>query len=74
MLQAVETGSSKEDVIALMHIYQKMGGSGWTNKSGWEGGWDLSEWKGITVSADRVDKLNLKNNNVVSGTLVCVCA
>ncbi len=49
------------DSLALIQIYNDMGGAEWTNNDGWLSNLPLEDWNGITIQEDRVDKLRLFN-------------
>jgi len=51
------------DSLALAAIYNKMGGTKWTDNTNWLDG-SVATWKGITVSEGRVTKLELYSNNL----------
>lgn len=52
------------DSLALVNIYDSMGGTGWTNQTNWLSG-NLNTWYGITVRNGRVTKIDLSNNNLI---------
>lgn len=59
-----------DDKLALMMVHLRMGGHNWKRNYGWEQDLHLREWEGVTVSNEyRVTTLDLKDNNVTSGTL-----
>ena len=51
----------ESDSLALIQIYNDMGGEQWTNNDGWLSNLPLEDWNGITIQGDRVDKLRLFN-------------
>ncbi len=55
------------DSVALVTLFNAMGGSSWTTKAGWLTG-PLSTWYGVTVRNKRVVKLQMYSNNI-SGAL-----
>lgn len=56
------------DSLALVQIYNDMGGSQWSNSEGWLTSSPLEEWNGVTIDENRVSKLRLFNVGL-SGTL-----
>ncbi len=52
------------DSLALLSIYQSTDGDNWTNNTNWLSAEPVSTWHGITVSGDRVTKIELSNNNL----------
>ena len=52
----------ESDSLALVALYDSTDGANWTNT------WDLNEpvnsWYGVTVNANRIQQLNLNNNNL----------
>ena len=57
-----------EDRDALVALYHATGGDGWTDRTNWLTGADLSTWHGVTVSDGRVAQLGLYRNNL-SGSI-----
>lgn len=55
------------DSLALVDIYNTMGGANWKTKTNWLSG-NVSTWYGVTTACDRVTGLDLNNNNL-TGTL-----
>ena len=51
------------DSLALVSIYNAMGGANWKNKTNWLTG-KVSTWYGVTTLCDRVTELDLNNNNL----------
>jgi Leucine-rich repeat (LRR) protein len=60
---AKSKAANTTDSLALVSIYNAMGGTAWTNKTNWLSG-KMSTWYGVTTSAGRVRGLNLKSNNL----------
>jgi DNA-binding beta-propeller fold protein YncE/Leucine-rich repeat (LRR) protein len=60
---ALSKQANSSDSLALVSIYNAMGGTAWTNKSNWLSG-KMSTWHGVIESAGRVRGLNLKSNNL----------
>jgi Leucine-rich repeat (LRR) protein len=58
---------NQTDSLALVTIYNTMGGASWKNKTNWLTG-NVSSWYGVTTTCDRVTGLDLNNNNL-TGTL-----
>ena len=50
--------------LALIELYNKMGGTSWTNATGWAGGGPLGNWHGVSVENGRVTSLSLPNNSL----------
>ncbi len=60
-----------QDSLALLALYNATGGSEWNDKEGWNegrGGPPVRDWSGISVTGNRVTKLELPNNNL-TGTI-----
>lgn len=56
---AIETGGvAEQDSLALVAIYQKMGGVNWYSKKNWLQR-PVSSWEGVTVKGERVTGLEL---------------
>jgi len=53
----------EKDSLALVALYNSTDGDNWTNNENWKTG-QLDTWHGITVTGDRVSKVNLSNNNL----------
>lgn len=51
------------DSLALVDLYNNLDGPNWTNHDQWLEG-PVSDWFGITVKDNRVEQLNLSNNNL----------
>jgi Leucine-rich repeat (LRR) protein len=58
----------EQDSLALVAFYNSTGGSEWTINDNWLTGAPVSSWYGVTVSGNRVEQLDLYENNLV-GTL-----
>jgi Leucine-rich repeat (LRR) protein len=57
------------DSLALVAIYNAIGGASWSNSTNWlVGGQPVNTWAGVSVSSDRVSSLNLNYINA-SGVL-----
>ncbi|MEM8893404.1 MAG: leucine-rich repeat domain-containing protein, partial [Bacteroidota bacterium] len=60
----------ESDSLALVALYNATDGPNWTNQTGWEiingvgAPTPVSDWFGVTVSADRVTQLTLTANNL----------
>lgn len=48
----------------LKKLFDSLGGSSWTNKTGWNTDADLKDWYGITMSGDKIASIILKSNNL----------
>lgn len=48
----------------LKKIYDSLGGSSWTNKTGWNTEAELKDWYGITMNGNKISSINLKSNNL----------
>jgi hypothetical protein len=64
----LKISSLQRDRLALLAIYDAMGGASWTVGSNWPSLIDITTWQGINVTSNRVISLNLANNNL-SGIL-----
>lgn len=53
-----------QDSLALVDLYDTADGSHWTNHTNWLTSAPISSWYGITVSNNRVVKINFLNNNL----------
>jgi len=53
-----------QDSLALVAIYDNMGGTSWFRKSNWKTNNPVSTWNGVGVSGGRVTELNLFLNNL----------
>lgn len=49
---------------ALLAIFEKTGGTNWTNKTGWNTDSPLKDWYGVKVSGDYVTEIDLTDNNL----------
>ncbi|MBL7994178.1 fibronectin type III domain-containing protein [bacterium] len=56
------------DSLALVALYDSLGGTNWTNQNNWKSSNPVSQWFGITVTpyaaVSRVTAINLYNNNL----------
>ncbi len=52
------------DSLALIALYDAMGGDNWTNNTNWKTG-PVSSWHGISTSGNRVTGIDLLANNLV---------
>ncbi|HEY9623287.1 MAG TPA: DUF4347 domain-containing protein [Crinalium sp.] len=70
----VKPALNAQDYAALKALYQNTGGANWTDNTGWKD-WDfnsttppalsiVSQWKGVSLTGDRVTTLDLYNNNL----------
>jgi Leucine-rich repeat (LRR) protein len=55
--------TSPSDSLALVNLYNITDGNNWINKSNWLNG-PVELWYGVNVSENRVDRLDLNNNNL----------
>ena len=53
---------------ALLALFEKTGGTSWTNKTGWNTDIPYKEWYGVKTSGDYVTEIDLTGNNL-TGTL-----
>lgn len=53
---------------ALIAIYNATNGASWTKNTNWLSDEPVSEWHGVTVTGNKITKLNFYNNNL-TGTL-----
>ncbi|MDR1517720.1 MAG: leucine-rich repeat domain-containing protein [Dysgonamonadaceae bacterium] len=58
----------QSDSLALADLYHTAGGSGWTTKWTLTSG-NIAQWKGVTVTDERVSGLELPSNNLVGNIL-----
>jgi hypothetical protein len=56
-----------QDSLALAALYDATGGPGWANHANWLSG-PVSTWYGVTVSGDRVTRIELRGNGL-SGSI-----
>ncbi len=56
--------TSVVDSLALVTLYDSLGGDLWTNNSEWKSSSPISKWFGVTISCGKVIKLDLQSNNV----------
>lgn len=54
----------QSDSLALLQIYDDMGGTEWTNVENWRSDMPLELWTGIIIGNDRVTGLSLRNKNI----------
>lgn len=54
----------EQDSLSLVALYNSTDGPNWDNNTNWLTG-SVSTWYGITVSGDRVIKIDLENNNML---------
>lgn len=52
------------DSVALVAIYDDMGGVSWNSNSGWQAGGSIDTWFGVGFSGGRVITLSLGDNNL----------
>jgi len=52
------------ECTALSSIFTQLGGSNWTNKSGWGQTTTPCSWYGVTCSGGHVTQISLSNNNL----------
>jgi Leucine-rich repeat (LRR) protein len=64
--------AASPDSLALLAIYNSLGGTQWTNKTNWTVG-PISTWHGVTVVNQRVTTIDLSQNNL-SGTIPTLIA
>ena len=66
MLMSVATGAQvfTTDSLALVDLYNSTNGNEWARKDNWLSKMPVSTWYGITVSGNRVVKIQLGNNNL----------
>lgn len=48
----------------LKKLYDSLGGSSWTNKTGWNTEAELKDWYGISMTGNKITAINLKSNNL----------
>lgn len=63
----VMTKAKETDSLAMVALYNSLGGPGWKDKSNWLEG-PLDSWYGVTVTEGRVRNIILMNNNL-AGTI-----
>ena len=61
--RAVRAQVSGQDSLALVALYNATDGPNWADNTNWLAG-PVSTWFGITVSGDRVTRLDLRDNNL----------
>ncbi len=52
------------DSLALVALYDSLGGPSWTNQTNWLSGENIENWYGVSSYGGRVVNLNLSNNNL----------
>lgn len=52
------------DSLALVALYNSTNGANWTTNTNWLSSEPLDKWFGITILNNRVDKIDLDNNNL----------
>ena len=52
------------DSLAVIALYDSLGGTNWTNKTNWKTNQPLASWYGITVEKGRVTRIVLENNQL----------
>jgi len=57
-----------QDSLALVDLYNKTNALGWNNHANWLTTMPLADWFGITVSGNRVTKINIRANGL-SGSI-----
>ena len=60
-----ECGATRVERLALEEFYDRTGGDGWDDNTGWKGSGPVGEWHGVTTSGGRVVKLELPENGLV---------
>lgn len=55
--------ANNADSLALVQLYNKTGGTGWTSKTNWLAA-PVNSWHGVTVESGRVVSIALLNNNL----------
>ncbi|KAA3617349.1 MAG: T9SS C-terminal target domain-containing protein [Calditrichaeota bacterium] len=58
----------EQDSLAVVAVYDSLGGADWTDNSNWKTSASLDDWYGITVDDGRVTRVQLYNNNLI-GTI-----
>ena len=53
-----------QDSLVLVQFYDSTGGSGWTTRTNWKSASPIDGWFGVTLAGDRVQTINLNNNNL----------
>jgi len=53
-----------QDSLALVALYNATDGANWNNNTNWLSSEPISSWYGVTVSGDRVIKIQLSSNNL----------
>ncbi|MCY3809675.1 MAG: Ig-like domain-containing protein [Gemmatimonadetes bacterium] len=64
--QSFRVTVANPDRVALVALYDALGGAGWVTNSNWKTDAPLGEWHGVTTNADeRVVMLELRENGLV---------
>lgn len=61
---SIKENNFEVDSLALVALYNAMGGPSWTTKTNWLTG-DVTTWAGVTFTGGSVTAINLPNNNLV---------
>ena len=61
---ALSSDASALDSLALVELYDSTRGASWTNNTNWLTAAPISTWYGVTVANNRVNKIELSNNNL----------
>lgn len=56
-------GNLETDSLALVSLFDKTGGTSWTNKNNWKSG-AVNTWQGITETGGQITAVNLPNNKL----------
>jgi Leucine-rich repeat (LRR) protein len=60
----VQRDLRRQDSLALVGLYNGIGGPNWTNKDNWLTSQPIDTWYGVTLTSGRVTQLNLDNDNL----------
>ncbi|CAM9274438.1 unnamed protein product, partial [Ectocarpus sp. 12 AP-2014] len=55
---------SQTDRVALLALHHAAVGPAWNRNDNWDTDSPISQWHGVTVTEDRVAKLDLMSNNL----------
>jgi Leucine-rich repeat (LRR) protein len=55
---------SQQDSLALIDFYNALDGPNWNNSNNWLSDQPVSNWNGVGVSDDRVNRIDLRRNNL----------
>ncbi|NNF33591.1 MAG: T9SS type A sorting domain-containing protein [Saprospiraceae bacterium] len=55
---------SQQDSLALVDFYNALDGPNWNNNNNWLSDQSVSNWNGVGVSGDRVNRIDLRRNNL----------